>query len=136
MGLLNQVYLTNDLMNWADWLNDICILRVMDIHWNYQNLLFWAGIVWHRLSANQIVRCFKLKKLKNYMRYQVDFLLPLKLQKYAILGYATKYSWPIILQDFLLLLWPFNLNTGGPLLHYICWFSNVWIGFEANHGDT
>ena len=40
-----------------------------------------ACIVWHRLSANQIVRCFKLKKLKNYMRYQVDFLLPLKLQK-------------------------------------------------------
>ena len=68
-------------MNWADWLNDIGILRVMDIHWSYQNLLFWAGIVWHRLSANQIIRCFKLKKLKNYMRYQVDFLLPLKLQK-------------------------------------------------------
>ena len=22
MGLLNQVYLTNDLMNWSDWLND------------------------------------------------------------------------------------------------------------------
>ena len=75
------MYLTNDLMNWADWLNDICILRVMDIHWSYQNLLFWAGIVWHRLSANQIGRCFKLKKLKNYMRYQVDFFLPLKLQK-------------------------------------------------------
>ena len=75
------MYLTNDLMNWADWLNDICILRVMDIHWSYQNLLFWTGIVWHRLSANQIVRCFKLRKLKNYMGYQVDFLLPLKLQK-------------------------------------------------------
>ena len=56
-------------MNWADWLN-ICILRVMDIHWSYQNLLFWAGIVWHRLSANQIVRCFKLKKPRKYMRYQ------------------------------------------------------------------
>ena len=67
-------------MNWADWLIDIGILRVMDIHWNYQNL-FWAGIVWHRLSANQIVRCFKLKKLKSYMSYQVDFWLPLKLQK-------------------------------------------------------
>ena len=75
------MYLTNDMMNWADWLNDICILRVMDIHWSYQNLLFWAGIVWHRLSANQIVRCFKLKKLKNNMMYQVDFLLLLKLQK-------------------------------------------------------
>ena len=75
------MYLKNDLMNWGDWLNDIFILRVMDIHWSYQYLLFWAGIVWHRLSANQIVRCFKLEKLKNYMRYQVDVLLPLKLQK-------------------------------------------------------
>ena len=37
------------------------------------------------------------------MRYQVDFLLPLKLQKYAILGYAAKYSWPISLHDFLLM---------------------------------
>ena len=62
-------------------MNNICILRVMDIHLSYQNLLFWAGIVWLRLSANQIVRCFKLKKLKSYIRYQVDFLLPLKLQK-------------------------------------------------------
>ena len=80
------MYLTNDLMNWADWLNDICVLRVMDIHWSYQNLLFWAGIVWYRLSENQIVRCFKLKKLKSYMKYQVDFLLPLKVQKLYYFG--------------------------------------------------
>ena len=44
-------------------------------------MLFWVDIVRHRLSANQIVRRFKLKKLENYMRYQVDFLLPWKLQK-------------------------------------------------------
>ena len=75
------MYLTSDMMNWPDWFNDICILGVMDIHWSYQNLLFWAGTVWHRLSANQIVRCFKLKKLKNYIRYQVDFWLSLKLHK-------------------------------------------------------
>ena len=72
-------------------------------HWSYQNLLFWAGIVWHRLSANHFVRYFKLKKLKNYMRYQVDFCFHWSYKKYAILGYATKYSWPIILQNFLLL---------------------------------
>ena len=41
-------------------------------------LLFWAGIVRNSLSTNQIVRCIKLKKLKNNMRYQVDFLLKLK----------------------------------------------------------
>ena len=81
-------------MNWADWLNDIGILRVMDIHWSYQNLLFWAGIVWHRLSANRIVRCFKLEKLKNYMRYQFDFLLLLKLQK---ISYYFALCWKILL---------------------------------------
>ena len=66
---------------------------VMDIHWSYQNLLFRAGIVWYRLSANQIFRCFKLRKLKNYMRYQVDFLLPLKLQKIYFFGLCQKILW-------------------------------------------
>ena len=68
----------------------------MDIHWSYQNLLFWAGIVWHRLSANQIVGCFKFKKLKNYIRYQVDFLLPMKLQK---LSYYFGLCWKILLAN-------------------------------------
>ena len=71
----------NNLMNWAYWLNNICVLKVMESHWSYQNMPFWVGIVWHMLSVNQIVRYFKLKKLKSYMRYQVDFLFPLKLQK-------------------------------------------------------
>ena len=53
-------------------------------------MLFWVGIVRRSLSANQIVQCFKLKKLENSMTYQVDVLLPLKLQKYAILGYDPK----------------------------------------------
>ena len=38
------------------------------LHWSYKNI-FWAGIVRHSLSANQIARCFKLKKLKKDMRY-------------------------------------------------------------------
>ena len=54
----------------------------------------------------------RIKKLKSYMGYQVDFLLPLKLQEYAILSYAAKCSWPISLQGFLLLLLLVNLNTG------------------------
>ena len=58
-------------------------------------MLFWACIVWHRLSVNQIVRCFKLKKLKNYMNYQVDFLLPLKLQK----TYYFELYWKILLAN-------------------------------------
>ena len=35
---------------------------------------FWAGNVRHGLSAIQIARYFKPKKLENYMRFQVDFL--------------------------------------------------------------
>ena len=56
----------------------ICIL--LDAHWSYKNMLFWAGIVKHSLSGNQIVRCFKLKNLEHNMRYKVDLLLPLKLE--------------------------------------------------------
>ena len=92
----------------------ICIL--LDIHWNYKNRLFWADIVKHRFSANNIVRCFKLKKLK--VRCPVDFLLPLKLQKYAVLGYYPK----ILLANqfavffYFWLVWLVNHNIRGPLL--------------------
>ena len=48
---------------------------------DFLHVVIWAGIVRLKLSANQTVRFSKLKKLENYMRYQVDFLLPLKLQK-------------------------------------------------------
>ena len=37
-------------------------------------MVFGTGIVRHGPSTNQMVRHFKLKKLENYMRYQVDFL--------------------------------------------------------------
>ena len=30
MGLENQVYVTQDLINWADWLNDFCMLIVIE----------------------------------------------------------------------------------------------------------
>ena len=130
------MYSTNDLINWVDWLNNFCVMRVMDIHWSHQNFLFWVGIVWHRLSANQVVRYFKLKKLKNYMRYQVDFLLSLKLQKICYFDYATKYFWSISLDNFLLLnCLTCNLNTGDTLLDCICWFRNMCTGFGANHDD-
>ena len=56
----------------------------------------FAILGWHcvALSANQIVRCFKLKKLKNYMRYRIDFLLPLKLQKIPILFWVMMENTP------------------------------------------
>ena len=48
VGFLNQVYLTNDLMNWADWLNDFCMLTAMEYYffalndsrcWLYENCM-------------------------------------------------------------------------------------------------
>ena len=118
------MYLTNDLMNLADWLN-ICILGVMDIHWSYQNLLFWAGIVWHRLSANQIVRCFKLK---NYMRYQVDFLLPLKLQKIYYFGLCRK----ILLANQFAGFFTFDLfDLLILILGIYCYIVLVMVGFKC-----
>ena len=86
----NCHYLWKGFSDFVDFLHVvICIL--LDTHWSYKNMLFCVGNVRHRLSATQIVRCCKLKKLKNYMRYQVDFLLPLKLQKVSCyFGYGPK----------------------------------------------
>ena len=47
-------------------------------------MLFW--LAFSELSANQIVRCFKLEKPEKYMRYEDDFFLPLMLQKICCLG--------------------------------------------------
>ena len=83
-----------------------------------------AGIVRHRLSANQIVKCFKLKKLKAIWGIKLIVCLHWRYKKYhAILGYAVKYPWHICCRIFYFwLVWLINLNTGGPLLH--CTFSN------------
>ena len=97
----------------------ICIL--LDIHWSCKNMLFWVEIV--RLSANQIVRYVRLKKLENYMRYQVNFLLPLKLRKISCyFGF-----WPqrtlgqsVCRIVYFSLIWLLNLSKGGPLLHCTC----------------
>ena len=108
---------------WIERIDWIVVYWVMDIHWSYQNLLFWTGIVWLGLSTNQIVRCFKLEKRKSYMRYQVDFLPPLKLQK---ISYYFGLCRTILLANqfcrifYFWLVWLINLNTGGPLLHCTC----------------
>ena len=98
-------------------------LHLLDIHWIYKNMLFWAGIVSQRLSTNQIVRCFKLKELKK--RYEVSswFFASLKLEE--ILCYFGLWSQNTLGQSFcrvfyFWLFWLFKLNTGGPLLHCTC----------------
>ena len=135
MGLLNQVYLTNDLMKWAYQLNDF-------VYWEWwisseatRTCYFGLALSGIGSQSARLSDILNLKSLKT-IRYQVYFLLPLKLQEYTILSYSAKCSWPISLQDFLLLLLLVNLNTGDPLLHCICWFSSMWIGFEANNDDT
>ena len=120
----NRQFLWKGLSDFVDFLQVvICIL--LDIHWSYKNMLFWVGIVRHSLSANQIVRCFKLKKLKKDMRYQVDFFRPLKLEE--ILCYFE--LWPQNTLDQSVyrifcfwLVWLVKFNTKGPLLYCTCSF--------------
>ena len=112
----NHQYLWKGSCDFVDFLQVvICIL--LDIHWSYKNMLFWAGIVRHSLSANQIVRCFKLKKLKKDMRYQVDFLLPLKLEE--ILCYFGLWPQNALGQSVCRIFYfcLVKLNTGGSWLH-------------------
>ena len=106
---------------------------MLDIHWSCQNLLLWAGIVRHRLSANQIFRCAKLKKLENCMRYQVDFLLSLKLQKISCyLGLCCK----ILLANQFAGLFTFDLFDLLILITkvhcYIVLAINLWTGFTTD----
>ena len=74
----NQQYLWKGSYDFVNFLQVvICIL--LDIRGSYKNMIFWAGIFRHSLSTNQILRCFKLKKLTKDIRYQVDLFLPLKI---------------------------------------------------------
>ena len=67
-----QVYLTNDLMNWANWLNDFCILIMMEwfLVWppvysvSLTFILYWSfPCGWQ--SSQIIYENFILKFLKN-----------------------------------------------------------------------
>ena len=115
----NHQYLWKGSCDFVDFLQVvICIL--LDIHWSYKNMIFWAGIVSHSLSTNQIVRYFKLKKLKKDMRYQVDFFLPLNLEE--ILRYFGLWPQNTLRQSvcrifYFSLVWRVKFNTGGSLLH-------------------
>ena len=81
-------YLWKAFSDFVDFLH-VVIWILLDILWSYKNMLFWVDSVSHTLLSNGIVRCFKLKKLENYIRLQIHFLLPLKLRKHnAVLGYG------------------------------------------------
>ena len=107
-------------MNWSNWLNDICILRVMYIQWSTKICYF--GLVLSGIGSQQtrLSDVLNLKNLKTMWGIKLIFCLHWSYKKYTILGYGRKHSWPISLQDFLLVTCLTNLNTGGPLLHCTC----------------
>ena len=96
---------------------NICVLGVMDIHWSYQNLLFWAGIIWHRLLANQIVRCFKLKNLKTIWGIKLIFCFHWSYKNHTIFWIMPENTLgqSVCRIFYFWLVW--LVNTGGPLLH-------------------
>ena len=77
----NKSPISLKMVVWFCWFFASSYLHLVRYPLKLQKYAFWTGIFRHSLSANQIVRCFKLKNLKNNLRYQVDFLLPLKLEK-------------------------------------------------------
>ena len=86
----NHSYLWKGLNDFVDFLL-VVIYILLDIHWNYKNMLFWAGVVRHSHSVNQIVKCFKLKKLKKDMSIKLIFCFHWNQKKYyAILVYDPK----------------------------------------------
>ena len=118
----NHQYLWKGLSDFVDFLQVVIFCILLDIHWSYENMLFWAGIVRHSLSANQIVRCFKLKKFKKDMSYQVDSLLPLKLEEILLLWVMTQNSigQSVCRIFYFWLVWLVKLNIEGPLIHCTC----------------
>ena len=120
--ITNHQYFWKGLSDFVDSLH-VVICISLEIHWSYKKILFWAGIFRHRLSANQIVRCFTLKKLENYMRYQAEFLLPLKLQKICYFGLWLQNTLrqSVCRIFYFWFVWLFNLNTESPLLHFTCY---------------
>ena len=101
----NHQYIWKGSCDFVDFLQ-VVICIMLDIHWSYKNMLFWAGIVGHSLSLNQIVRCFKLKKAQKEDELSSWFFASIETRRTSKLLFCVMipiYSWPIGLQDILLL---------------------------------
>ena len=61
--ITDQQYLWEGLNDFFCFLH-VVVYQLLDICWNHKNMLFWVAIVMQGLSANQIARYFKLKKLE------------------------------------------------------------------------
>ena len=122
----NKSPISLESIKWFYWFLQVySYLHLVRYPLKLQPMLFWAGIVRYSLSANQIVRCYKLKKLKKDMRYQVKliFCFHWSWKKYhAITGYDSKI---LLVNQFagffyFWLVWHVKLNRGSPSLHCTC----------------
>ena len=90
----------------------------------------------HSLSGNQIVRCFNLKNLEHDMRYKVDLLLPLKLEKIFSYGlwpkrlFANQFAGLFTFDLFDLI----NLIPGGHCYIVVLVSKAFFKYFARNHG--
>ena len=97
---------------------------LLDTHCSYKNMLFWVGIVRHRLLANQLARCFEFKKLENYMRYKLIFCFHRSCKKIYYFGLWPQdiLGQPVCRIFYFWLSWLVNVDIRDLLLHYT--FSN------------
>ena len=72
MGLLNQVHLTNDLMNWADWLNDFLVMKWFLVWPPFYSVSLTFILYWlfpcGSQSSQIILKNFILKFLRNMIK--------------------------------------------------------------------
>ena len=117
----NCQYLWERLSYFVDFLPVvICIL--FDIRWSYQNLLFWLALSDIDSEPIRLSDVLNLKKWKTIWGIKLIVCFRWSCKKYAMLACAAKYSWCISCRIFYFwLIWLVNFNTGGPLLHCICY---------------
>ena len=116
--ITNHQYLWRGLSGFVDFLH-VVIYILLDIHWSYQKLLYWAGIVRHRPQPIRLSDVLNLKKLKTMWGFKLIVCLHWRYRKYhAISGYAAKYSWCISWRRifYIWLVWLVNLNIGGSIV--------------------
>ena len=110
----NHQFLWKGLSDFVDFLQVvICIL--LDIHWSCKIMLFglaFSGIGFQSIRSTDVLN---LKISKKDMRYQVDFLLPLKLEEIL----CCFWLWPqntlgqsVCRTFYFWLVWLVKLNTG------------------------
>ena len=100
----NHQFLWKGSCDFVDFLQVvICIL--LDIHWSYKNVLFWAALSGIASQPFRLSDVLNRKKLEHDMRYQVDYFASVEARKNFMLFWVMtpKYSWPISSQGFLLL---------------------------------